>query len=65
MLEVITSNKTNEEFGCVEGTCVVCGELALFSKDVFDRKVWLHKVDRGNGYFGFDTTCPKSDTPKK
>ena len=58
MLNVIDKQTINEDFGVPEGACADCGELVIFSRNIWDKQVWLHKVDRGNGYFGFDADCP-------
>lgn len=64
MFEVIDRHKVHEEFDCLEGACADCGELVLFSKDTYGLPHWLHKVQRANGYFGFEYFCPEKEGKK-
>lgn len=64
MLQVIDRHKINEDFGVLEGACADCGALVLLSKDVFGDPMWLHKVSRKNGYFGFVYFCPEKEEGK-
>lgn len=34
--------------------CPECGSASIMGKDHWDRVVRMHRVDRGNGYYGYD-----------
>lgn len=59
MIEVRSRQQVSKEFGCLSSKCADCGELVLFAKDVFGDRNWVHKVDKGRGFYGFDNYCPK------
>lgn len=41
--------------------CPSCGGSGLYGKNLRGKDEFHHVVDRGNGYFGFDTEHKKAD----
>ena len=34
--------------------CPDCGQASIMGKNIWDKQVRMHRVDRGNGMYGYD-----------
>jgi hypothetical protein len=41
--------------------CPDCGAASIMGKDIWDKQVRMHRVERDNGYYGYDVAKHDKD----